>query len=119
MGIIKRQGLKSSIVNYAGVLIGVLFFNFVFPNLVDAKDLGLINLLRNLMYVFATIPALGLGNKVSVTSAVSLHPLSETTIKRRIEVTVEVPVRGFKVMEVLLALGVPNVPGCPELKLHW
>ena len=62
MGIIKRQGLKSSIVNYAGVLIGVLFFNFVFPNLVDAKDLGLINLLRNLMYVFATLPALGLGH---------------------------------------------------------
>lgn len=61
MGIIKRQGLKSSIVNYVGVLIGVIFFNFVFPNLVSEKYIGLINLLRNLTYVFAALPALGLG----------------------------------------------------------
>lgn len=62
VGIIKRQGLKSSIVNYIGVLIGVIFFNFIFPNLISKEYLGLIGLLRNLMMVFATLPALGLGH---------------------------------------------------------
>lgn len=62
MGIIKRQGLKSSIVNYVGVIIGVIFFNFVFPNIVSKEYLGLIGLLRNLMFVFAALPALGLGH---------------------------------------------------------
>ena len=62
MGIIKRQGLKSSIVNYVGVIIGVIFFNFVFPNIVSKEYHGLIGLLRNLMFVFAALPALGLGH---------------------------------------------------------
>jgi len=62
VGIIKRQGLKTSIVNYAGVLIGVIFFNFVFPHLISKEHLGLIGLLQNLMYVLAMFPALGLGH---------------------------------------------------------
>lgn len=61
MGIIKRQGLKSSIVNYAGVLIGVVFFNFIFPHLISTEHLGLINLLRSLMIIFSAIFSLGLG----------------------------------------------------------
>jgi O-antigen/teichoic acid export membrane protein len=61
MGIIKRQGLKSSIINYFGVLIGVIFFNFVFPNLVSKEYLGLITLLQYLMYVIAPFATLGLG----------------------------------------------------------
>lgn len=60
MGIIKRQSLKTSIVNYIGVLIGVVFFNFVFPHLVSEEYLGLIGLLQNLTYIFISIPALGL-----------------------------------------------------------
>lgn len=59
MGIIKRQSLKSSIVNYIGVALGVVFFNFVFTHLVDKEHLGLINLLRSLMFVLSAFPALG------------------------------------------------------------
>ncbi len=62
MGIIKRQGLKGSIVNYLGVIIGVVFFNFIFPHLVSEEHLGLINLLRNLTYVLGAIPTLGLAH---------------------------------------------------------
>jgi O-antigen/teichoic acid export membrane protein len=61
MGIIKRQGLKSSIINYFGVLIGVIFFNFVFPNLISKEYLGLITLLQYLMYVIAPFATLGFG----------------------------------------------------------
>jgi O-antigen/teichoic acid export membrane protein len=60
MGIIKRQGLKSSIVNYVGVLLGVIFFNFVFPNIIDKEYLGLIGLLQNITIIIAVIPALAL-----------------------------------------------------------
>lgn len=62
MGIIKRQSLKTSIVNYTGVLIGVIFFNFVFPHLISEEYLGLIGLLQNLMYILVSLPALGLAH---------------------------------------------------------
>jgi O-antigen/teichoic acid export membrane protein len=62
MGIIKRQSLKTSIVNYIGVLIGVIFFNFIFPHLISEEYLGLIGLLQNLTYVLVSFPALGLAH---------------------------------------------------------
>lgn len=62
MGIIKRQSLKTSLVNYAGVILGVVFFNFVFPHLISEDYLGLIGLFQNLTLVLASLPALGLGH---------------------------------------------------------
>lgn len=62
MGIIKRQSLKTSIVNYVGVFIGVIFFNFVFPHLISEQHLGLIGLMQNLTYILVSIPMLGLGH---------------------------------------------------------
>lgn len=41
MGIIKRQGIKNSIVNYAGVGIGALSVIFIYP-IIDPKDIGII-----------------------------------------------------------------------------
>lgn len=64
MGIIKRQSLKTSLVNYTGVLLGVVFFNFVFPHIIDEKYLGLIGLLQNISLVLASLPALGLGHSL-------------------------------------------------------
>ena len=60
MGIIKRQSLKTSIVNYFGVLIGVIFMVFIFPHLINADYLGLIILLQNLTYMLVPLPTLGL-----------------------------------------------------------
>lgn len=62
MGIIKRQSLKSSIVNYVGVLIGVIFFNFIFPHLISEQHLGMIRLLQSLMFILVALPTLGLGH---------------------------------------------------------
>jgi O-antigen/teichoic acid export membrane protein len=62
MGIIKRQSLKTSIVNYIGVLIGVVFFNFIFPHLISEEYLGLIGLIQNLTYILVSIPMLGLAH---------------------------------------------------------
>ena len=60
MGIIKRQSLKSSLVNYLGVFLGVVFFNFIFPHILSKEYLGLIGLFQNIMWVFAALPTLGL-----------------------------------------------------------
>lgn len=62
MGIIKRQSLKTSIVNYAGVLIGVIFFVFLFPHIISEEYLGLIGLLQNLTLVLVSLPTLGLAH---------------------------------------------------------
>ncbi len=62
MGIIKRQSLKSSIVNYVGALLGVVFFNFIFPHLISAEHLGLVRLLQSLMFILMALPTLGLGH---------------------------------------------------------
>ena len=62
MGIIKRQSLKSSLVNYAGVLLGVVFFNFIFPHLISEEHLGMIRLLQSLMFILVALPSLGLGH---------------------------------------------------------
>jgi O-antigen/teichoic acid export membrane protein len=40
MGIIKRQGIKNSIVNYLGVVLGALSVIFIYP-LIDPKDMGI------------------------------------------------------------------------------
>jgi O-antigen/teichoic acid export membrane protein len=60
MGIIKRQSLKSSIVNYLGVFLGVVFFIFVFPHILSTEYLGLIGLFQNITWVFVSLPSLGL-----------------------------------------------------------
>jgi O-antigen/teichoic acid export membrane protein len=60
MGIIKRQSLKTSLVNYLGVFLGVVFFNFVFPHLIGEEYLGLIGLFQYLTIVLSAIPGLGL-----------------------------------------------------------
>jgi O-antigen/teichoic acid export membrane protein len=60
MGIIKRQSLKASIVNYAGVFIGVVFFVFIFPHIISKEYLGLINLLQSVTLVLVSLPMLGL-----------------------------------------------------------
>lgn len=62
MGIIKRQSLKASLVNYVGVLIGVIFIGFVFPHLVSEEYLGLIALLQNLSFLLVSLPMLGLAH---------------------------------------------------------
>lgn len=62
MGIIKRQGFKSSIVNYAGSFLGLVFFILIFPNIIDKDYLGLISLLQYIMFFVFSLTTLGLGH---------------------------------------------------------
>ncbi|HMN32683.1 MAG TPA: polysaccharide biosynthesis C-terminal domain-containing protein [Chitinophagaceae bacterium] len=62
MGIIKRQSLKTSIVNYLGVFLGVIFFVFVFPHIISDEYLGLIGLFQNLSITLVALPSLGMAH---------------------------------------------------------
>ena len=59
MGIIKRQSLKSIIVNYVGVGLGAVFLLIIFPNIIDKSYLGFIQFLLGLTLVFAQLVCVG------------------------------------------------------------
>lgn len=58
MGLVKRQGIKRSIVDYAGVSIGMLSVFFVYPLVIEAY--GVISFLRSSAILLAAFAALGL-----------------------------------------------------------
>lgn len=60
MGIIKRQSLKSSIVNYVGVGLGAIFFFLVFPHIISEEYLGFVQMLLAIAAVFAHLISLGM-----------------------------------------------------------
>ena len=60
MGVIKRQGIKNSIVNYFGVLIGAVSVIFIYPRM-DENDLGMIQFTINTATFFAPLAGFGLG----------------------------------------------------------
>lgn len=60
MGIIKRQSLKSSVVNYLGVGLGAIFFFLVFPHIISEEYLGFVQMLLAIGAVFAHLISLGM-----------------------------------------------------------
>ncbi len=62
MGIIKRQGIKSTIVNYAGALIGAFAVLFIYP--LDDEIYGYAQWLYNTAYLLIPIASLGIGSTV-------------------------------------------------------
>jgi O-antigen/teichoic acid export membrane protein len=45
MGIIIRQSIKQSVINYLGVLVGAINLLFIYPKCLEKEDIGLINFL--------------------------------------------------------------------------
>lgn len=62
MGVIKRQSLKGSIINYAGVALGALFFLIILPNIIDKTYLGFYQLVTGLVLLFGNTLFFGTGN---------------------------------------------------------
>ena len=60
MGIIKRQSLKSSMVSYAGVALGAVFFFLVFPHIISEEYLGFVQMLIGVAAIFAQLVAIGM-----------------------------------------------------------
>jgi O-antigen/teichoic acid export membrane protein len=60
MGIIKRQGIKNSIVNYVGVIIGAISVIFIYPR-INPKEVGIIQFVISTAALLAPFAGWGLG----------------------------------------------------------
>nr|MCU0349067.1 hypothetical protein [Saprospiraceae bacterium] len=59
MGVVKRQGIKQSVVTYVGVVIGMANTLFIFPAFLAKQQIGLINFVRETAIMFSLFAFLG------------------------------------------------------------
>ncbi|MBA3662800.1 MAG: polysaccharide biosynthesis C-terminal domain-containing protein [Bacteroidetes bacterium] len=62
MGVIKRQGIKNTVITYIGILIGAINIIFIQPKLLTEEELGLTRLLYDFAYLIGLAIPLGLPN---------------------------------------------------------
>ncbi|MDO8998950.1 MAG: polysaccharide biosynthesis C-terminal domain-containing protein [Bacteroidota bacterium] len=62
MGVIKRQGIKNTVITYIGIIIGAVNIIFVQPKLLSEEELGLTRLLYDFAYLIGLAVPLGLPN---------------------------------------------------------
>ncbi|MBL7912157.1 MAG: polysaccharide biosynthesis C-terminal domain-containing protein [Bacteroidia bacterium] len=62
MGVIKRQGIKNTIITYIGIIIGAANIIFIQPKLLSEEELGLTRLLYDFAYLIGLAVPLGLPN---------------------------------------------------------
>jgi O-antigen/teichoic acid export membrane protein len=62
VGVIKRQGIKNTIITYIGILIGAINIIFIQPKLLSPEELGLTRLLYDFSYIIGIAIPLGLPN---------------------------------------------------------
>lgn len=62
MGVIKRQGIKNTVITYIGILIGAINIIFIQPKLLTPEELGLTRLLYDFAYMIGLAVPLGLPN---------------------------------------------------------
>jgi len=59
MGVIRRQGIKSTMVSYSGVVLGAINTLWVYPSFLTAEEIGLITLIISISLIIAPISQLG------------------------------------------------------------
>lgn len=59
MGVIKRQGVKTSFVAYFGVILGAVNTLWLYPRFLEKSEIGLIALLTNVSLIIAPLAQLG------------------------------------------------------------
>ena len=64
MGIIIRQSIKGTIVNYIGVLIGIFTTFFVLTDLLKPEEIGLTRVLIDAGMLFAGLAQLGTSSSI-------------------------------------------------------
>jgi O-antigen/teichoic acid export membrane protein len=62
VGVIKRQGIKNTIITYFGIIIGAVNIIFIQPKLLTEEELGLTRLLYDFAYLIGLAIPLGLPN---------------------------------------------------------
>lgn len=60
MGIVKRDGLKLTVVSYIGIVLGYVNKALLFPNFLKPEEVGLANIIVNIAVIYAQFSALGM-----------------------------------------------------------
>ncbi|UOG76745.1 polysaccharide biosynthesis C-terminal domain-containing protein [Hymenobacter tibetensis] len=110
MGIVQRQGLRNTIISYAGLGLGFVNTVLVLPKVLEPKQIGLTSVLMALATMFAQVSAFGFGNM-----GVRFFPYfrkPESGHHGFLPFLLGVPLLGFVLITVLYLLGRPLV-------LHW
>ncbi len=59
MGIVIKQGIKSSIISYIGIAIGTFSLLWLFPKFLDPEKIGLLRILQDIPFLLALLVNLG------------------------------------------------------------
>lgn len=60
MGIVKRDGLKLTIVSYIGIVLGYINKALLFPNFLKPEEVGLANIIIGIAVIYAQLSAMGI-----------------------------------------------------------
>ncbi|GGF13889.1 lipopolysaccharide biosynthesis protein [Hymenobacter cavernae] len=110
MGIVRRQGLRNTIISYIGLGLGFVNTTLVLPNFLEPQQLGLTATLSTIAMVYAQIAALGFASV-----GIRFFPYfrnREVGHHGFLPLLIGVPLLGFAVVTVLYFVGEP-------LMLHW
>lgn len=65
MGIIKRQGIKGTIISYIGAVMGAIMVMFLFPYCMNIEDIGLFRLILDAAGFFGLLSLFGAGYSIT------------------------------------------------------
>jgi len=102
MGIIQRQGIKNTVITYAGIVIGFVSLILIQPRYLTQEELGLTRVLFAFSSLVATLIPLGIGN-----ATIKYFPLFSNLDKKHygyFGYMILFPVAGFLVISLLLFL---------------
>lgn len=62
MGVIKRQGIKGTLVSYIGIVLGYINLMLIYPAVLEKEQIGLISVMISVSGLFAVFCQLGMSN---------------------------------------------------------
>lgn len=109
MGIVRRQGLRNTIISYFGLALGFVNTVLVLPKVLEPQQIGLTAVLVALATMFAQVSAFGFGNM-----GVRFFPYfraREAGHHGFLPFLLSVPLLGFGIVAALYVVGKPLVLG--------
>ena len=107
MGIVRRQGLRNTVISYVGLGLGFVNTTLLLPRLLAPSQYGLVQILVSLATIYAQLSAFGFAS-----AGIRFFPYFRDAGRRHhgfLPLLLGVPLLGFGVMTALFFLGRPLV----------
>jgi len=105
LGIVRRQGLRNTIISYLGLGLGFVNTTFLLPRFLEPGQLGLTQVLVSIATIYAQLSAFGFAS-----AGIRFFPYFRDAERRHhgfLPLLLGVPLLGFGVMTALFFLGKP------------